>query len=159
MNLVPYRKRKDSISTLSPFSLIEDLQSDLNRFFDSSLLNMTRSVGDSSLSSWLPHTDVYDAENEIIVKTDIPGINKDDLELSVQGNTLHIRGEKKHEEKVKDMGYIRSERFFGQFERALPLSDEVDPSKVNASYKDGVLTVTIAKKEEAKPKQIKIDIK
>lgn len=158
MNLVPYRKR-GTISKLSPFSLVEDLQTDLNRFFDSSLLNMSKDFGESSIGSWLPSTDIHDLGDKLVVQTDLPGLNKDDIEVTVQGNTLFIRGEKKHEDKVQDAGFIRSERFFGQFERALPLTDDIDSSKVDAAYKNGVLTVTVAKREEAKPKQITVNIK
>lgn len=157
MNLVPYKGR--SISRLKPFNLIEDLQSDLNRFFDSSLLNLSRDFGESVTGNWLPSTDIHDSGDKIIIKADLPGLNKDDIEVTVQGNTLFIRGEKKHEEKVEDMGYLKSERFFGQFERALPLTDDIDASKIDASYKNGVLTVSIAKREEAKPKQITVNVK
>lgn len=159
MNLVPYRRR-GTISKLSPFNLIEDLQTDLNRFFDSSLLSMSKDLGESSnIGSWLPSTDIHDSGDRLVVQTDLPGLNKDDIEVIVQGNTLFIRGEKKHEDKVQDSGLIRSERFFGQFERALPLTDDVDSSKIDATYKNGVLTVTLAKREEAKPKQITVNVK
>ena len=159
MNLIPYRTR--NISKMGPFGLIEDLQSDLNRFFDSSLLNMSKGFSpvETNSSNWMPHTDIHDSEDQLIVKTDLPGLEKNDIDVTVQGNTLFIRGEKKHEEKIQDMGYLRSERYFGQFERALPLTDDIDQSKVDASYKNGVLTVKIPKKEEAKPKQISVDIK
>lgn len=158
MNLVPYRKR-NSVGRLRPFSLIEGLQSDLNRLFDSSLLNLSSDLSENQISNWLPSTDIHDSGDKLVVKADLPGLDKDDIEVSVQGNTLFIRGEKKHEEKIEDMGYLRSERFFGQFERALPLSDDIDSSKVDASYKNGVLTVTVAKREEAKPKQITVNVK
>jgi len=155
MNLIPYRKR----GIVSPFNLIEDLQTDLNRFFDSSLLNMSKGLGESVASNWLPSTDIHDLGDKLVIQTDLPGVSKDDVEVTVQGNTLFIKGEKKHETKVQDAGCIRSERFFGQFERALPLTDDIDSSKTDASYKNGVLTITVAKREEAKPKQITVNIK
>ncbi len=155
MNLVPYRKR-GSVSNISPLNLIEDLQSDLNRFFDNSLWNLSK---ETSTNTWLPNTDIHDTGDKLVVKTDLPGLERNDIDVTVQGKTLFIRGEKRHEDKVQDVGYIRSERFFGQFERALPLTDDIDASKVEASYKNGVLTVNIAKREEAKPKQIKVDVK
>lgn len=158
MNLVPY-KTKRAISNLSPFGIIEDLQSDLNRFFDSSLVNMSKGLEETHNASWLPNTDIHDAGDKLVIKTDLPGLEKNDIEVTVQGKTLFIRGEKKHEDKVQDMGYLRSERYFGQFERALPLTEDIDQSKVDASYKNGVLTVTIAKREEAKAKQITVNIK
>jgi HSP20 family protein len=160
MNLVPYRKR-GAVNKFSPFGLIEDLQSDLNRFFDSSLLNMSKDFSpvEASISNWLPHTDIHDSGDKLVVKTDLPGLDKNDIEVTVQGNTLFIRGEKKHEDNTQDIGYLKSERYFGQFERALPLTDDIDQGKIDASYKNGVLTVTIAKREEAKPKQITVNIK
>lgn len=158
MNLIPYRKRP-KLGQLGPFNLIEDLQTDLNRFFDNSLLNLSKDYGETEITSWLPHTDIHDMGDKLVVKVDLPGLEKKDIDLTVQGNTLFIKGEKKHEEKVEDVGYLRSERFFGQFERALPLSDDIDSSKVDANYKNGVLTVSIAKREEARPKQITVDIK
>ncbi len=158
MNLIPYRKRRN-ISSLSPFSFIEDLQADLDSFFGNSLISYSPSNQGTLTSNWLPSTDIHDLGNQLLVKTDLPGIDKKDLDVSVEGNTLFIRGEKKHEEATKDFGHIRSERFFGSFERALPLTEDIDASKIDASYKDGVLTVTVPRKEEAKQKQIKVNIK
>ena len=157
MNLVPYRKRR--ARSYRPLDLIGDLQTDLNRFFDSSLLNMSKDFGEEPLGAWLPATDIHDSGDKLVVKTDLPGLEKEDIELSVQGNTLFIKGEKKHETKIEDVGYLKSERFFGQFERAIPLTEDIDSSKVEATYKNGVLSVTIAKREEAKAKQIKVNVK
>lgn len=159
MSLIPY-KRKNTLLQSSPFGLIEDLQSDLNRFFNSSVMNLPRTgLDNESLQNWLPSTDIHDAGDKLVVKTDLPGLEKEDIDISVQGNTLFIRGEKKHEKEVEDAGYLRSERFYGHFERAIPLTDDINSEKVDASYKNGVLTVTINKKEEAKPKQIKVSVK
>lgn len=144
----------------SPFSLIEDLQSDLNRFFNNSVMNISRS--DSSLrpfQNWLPSTDIHDAGDKLVVKTDLPGLEKKDIDISVQGNTLFIKGEKKHEKEIDDAGYLRSERFYGHFERAIPLTEDINPEKIEAEYKNGVLTVNVSKLDSAKPKQIKVNIK
>lgn len=159
MNLIPYRKKKNSHYQVTPFSLVEDLQSDLNRFFDSSLLNLSKDFTQGMDDSWLPSTDIYDSADKLVIKTDLPGLEKDSIEVTVQGHTLFIKGEKKQEESVQDLGYLKSERFFGQFERALALTEDIDPSKVDASYENGILSVTVAKKEEAKPKQIKVKVK
>lgn len=159
MSLIPY-KRKPNLVRTSPFTWVGDLQSDLNRFFDDSLLDLAKSGLPEDLSDdFYPDTDIYDSEDKLVVKTDLPGMSKEDIELSVQGNTLFIKGEKKHEEDIQDKGFIKSERFFGYFERALPLSKDIDPNKIDASFKDGVLSVEIAKKEEAKPKQITVKVK
>lgn len=159
MSLIPY-KRKNTIIQSSPFNLIEDLQSDLNRFFNNSVMNLSQNAFEpGQLGNWLPTTDVHDDGDKLVVQSDMPGLEKKDMEVSIQGNTLFIRGEKKHHEEVKDMGYLRSERFFGQFERAIPLTEDINPEKIDASYNNGVLSVTIQKKEEAKPKQVKVNIK
>ena len=158
MNLIPYRKRRN-ISSLSPLSFIEDLQVDLDNFFGNSLVSYSPNTQESLTSNWLPSTDIHDLGDKLMVKIDLPGIDKKDLEVSVEGNTLFIRGEKRHEESTKNFGHIRAERFFGRFERALPLTDDIDASKIDASYKDGVLTVTVPRKEEAKQKQIRVNIK
>ena len=159
MNLIPFKSNNRTISRIQPFSLIEDLQTDLNRFFDSSLMNLSRDLSESNNNHWLPSTDIHDLQDRLVIKTDLPGLEKNDIDVSIQGNTLFIRGEKKHEDKVQDSGFIRSERYFGHFERALPLSNDIETSKIDAQYKNGVLTVTIPKKEEAKPKQITVNIK
>ena len=156
MNIMPYRKNK--LGQLRPLNLIEDLQTDLNRFFDSSLLNLSKDFSARNFVEWLPNTDIHDFKDKIVLKADLPGLDKEDIEVTVQGNTLFIRGEKKLEDKVEDGGFLRSERFFGQFERALPLTNDIDSSKINASYKNGVLTVIVAKNEEAQPKLITVDV-
>ncbi|MDD9899263.1 MAG: Hsp20/alpha crystallin family protein [Candidatus Melainabacteria bacterium] len=156
MNLIPY-KRRNGLSSASPFRLLEGLHTDLNTFFDSPLFGLSDDL-DSKLGSWLPEVDIHDAGDKLVVKTDLPGLNKDDIEVEVQGNTLFISGEKKLEEEVEDQGYLKSERYFGQFQRALPLGDDIDSSKLDANYKDGVLTVSVAKREQAKTKQIKVKV-
>ena len=160
MSLIPYRKTT-TVKHASPLNLIEDLQSDLNRFFDSSLLNLTRGYDSSGLpiGTWLPSTDIHDSVDKLVVTTDLPGVDKINIEVSVQGKTLFIKGEKKLESSTQDMGCLRSERFHGQFERALPLSEDIDASKIEANYQNGVLSVSIPKREEAKPKQIKVNVK
>lgn len=159
MNLVPFKNNSRTITRIHPFNLIEDLQSDLNRFFDSSLMNLSRDISEPNNNHWLPSTDIHDLADKLVIKSDLPGLDKNDIDVSIQGNTLFIRGEKKHEEKVQDSGFLRSERYFGHFERALPLSNDIDTTKIDAQYKNGVLSITIPKKEEARPKQISINIK
>jgi HSP20 family protein len=160
MSLLPQRVFARTKRSNQPVSLLEDLQSDLNRFFDSSLFNLTKSpIWEGSLTDWIPSTDIFDAGDKVLIKMDLPGVEKKNIEVSVHGSSLSIRGEKKHEDKIQDMGCIRSERFIGQFERLIPLSNDLDAAKIDAAYENGVLTLTILKKEEVKAKQIKVDIK
>ena len=107
----------------------------------------------------LPNLDLYDSADNIIVKVDLPGLDKNEVEVSVQSNLLTIKGEKKHEEEIKDMGILRSERFHGSFERVVSLpTDKVDTKKIKATYKNGVLELRIPKTEEDKPKKINVEI-
>ena len=160
MSLIPY-ERTATVTRISPSSIIEGLQSDLNRFFDSSLFNLSRGYEGSGppLANWLPSTDIHDSGDKLLVTVDMPGVDRGNIDVTVQGRTLFIRGEKKCEQKTEDMGCLRSERFFGQFERTLPLTEDVDVAKIDANYRDGVLSISIPKREEAKPKQIKVNIK
>jgi HSP20 family protein len=101
---------------------------------------------------------VHDSKDNLVVRADLPGLKKEDIEVSIQDGILVIRGEKKEEAERKGNGAVRTERFYGSFHRAVSLPAAVDDAKVKASYKNGVLELTLPKKEEAKPKQIKIDL-
>lgn len=108
---------------------------------------------------WNPAMDVYDSKDNIIVKVDMPGMKKEDIDVSVHGKTLVIKGEKKQVRDVKEEGYIRTERFYGSFNRAVTLPAAVDSGKVQAVYKNGVLELVLPKREEAKPKQLNVNVK
>lgn len=157
MNNFPIRKRQDS--ALTPFADLENLQREMNRLFDFSLSRP--GYDDTSLlgGQWGPAIDIYDSKDNLVVKADLPGLSKDEIDVSIQENILTISGEKKRESKVKEEDYFREERFYGSFHRAITLPTEVDRTKVQANFKDGVLELTLPKKEEAKPQQIKIDVK
>ena len=155
MELIPWKKR----DAWRPFSELENLQSEMNRLFDFSLGRWpSRSMGLME-GAWSPAIDVFDSKENVMVKADIPGMKKEDIDISVHGDTLTIKGEKRSETETKDKGYVKTERFYGSFNRAIVLPSEVDTEKVKASYKEGVLEITLPKKEGAKPKQIKVDVK
>ena len=156
MSLIPYRKQSN---WLDPFSEMENLQKQMNQLFDFSL---SRNLfGDNTLLSgqWSPAIDVYDSKDNVLVKVDLPGLTKDEIEVSIQDNNLILKGEKRKDTEVKEENYYKTERFYGSFYRTVPLPSAVDQTKVESSYKDGVLTLELPKKEEAKPKQIPIDFK
>lgn len=157
MTNFPIKRRQDL--ALTPFSDLENLQREMNRLFDFSLAR--QGYDDTSLlgGHWAPAIDIYDSKDNIVVKADLPGLNKDEIVVSIQENILTISGEKKRESKIKEDDYFREERFYGSFHRAITLPTQVDRTKVQASFKDGVLELTLPKKEEAKPQQIKIDVK
>ncbi len=108
---------------------------------------------------WAPSVDVLETENELVVKADLPDVDLKDIDIQIERGTLSIKGERKFERvEGKGTGYHRIERSYGTFQRVFGLPDTVDPDKVKADYKSGVLTITLPKKEVAKPKTIKIDV-
>jgi HSP20 family protein len=109
--------------------------------------------------AWMPPVDIFSTgDHELVIKAEIPGMNKDDIDITVENFTLTIRGEKKAEQTVKEDQFHRVERNYGAFTRSFALPHTVDANKVEASYKDGVLTIKLPQREEAKPKQIKVNV-
>lgn len=111
------------------------------------------------MTTWAPACDIYETENEIVVKAELPEVKKEDLHVSFENNLLTIRGERKFSEETKQENYHRVERSYGEFTRSFTLPNFVDTNKINAEFKDGLLRVTMAKREEAKPKQVEIKVK
>ncbi|MEZ4548454.1 MAG: Hsp20/alpha crystallin family protein [Thermodesulfobacteriota bacterium] len=108
--------------------------------------------------TWHPSVDISENENAFVLKAELPGVNREDINIDINNKTLTLKGEKKFEEKTEKENYVRVERSYGSFSRTFALSDKVDTENVKASYKDGVLEVTLPKKEEAKPKEIKVEV-
>jgi HSP20 family protein len=108
--------------------------------------------------SWSPSIEVIEAKNDVKVLAEIPGLNKDDIHVSVDGNLLTVQGEKKQAVESTENGIVRSERVYGNFYRALTLPKTVDANNIKATYQNGVLELTLPKIEEAKPKQISISV-
>jgi len=111
-----------------------------------------------STRPWAPAVDIYETENSIVLKAELPGIDPKDVEVRVEDNTLYLKGERKFEKETKDENYHRVERSYGSFARSFSLPNSIDADKVVAEYKDGVLNLTLPKREEAKPKTIRINI-
>ena len=107
---------------------------------------------------WAPAVDMYETKDALVVTAELPGLNEKDIHLSITGDMLSIRGERQWNQEVKQESYYRGERWYGKFERTLPLPMPVQADKVTASYRDGVLTIKLPKVEEIKPKEIKIDV-
>lgn len=136
------------------FERFSSLRDELDRLFDFAL--PTRDSG--LFSGWTPALDVYDEKDDLVVKVELPGLKKEDIELSLHEGILTISGERKREETKKEGQTFRTERYFGRFQRSLSLPANVDATKVTATYQDGVLTVQLPKAEEAKPKQIAVSV-
>ncbi len=134
-----------------PLARLQDEMNDLfGRFFGDWPLTGPR------MGSWWPALDVAEREDAVVVKADLPGMKSDEIDISVHDNMLTISGEKKESKEDKGEEYYHVERSYGSFRRELTLPAGVDAEKVQASYRDGVLTVTLPKTEQAKPKRIQI---
>ncbi len=142
---------------IDPLDLVTDLQDDMNRLFSSSLCRGPQAG--LGLGEFLPSLEFKEDENQFLLHLDIPGMERKDLDISVTGNTLTVKGERKTEENKKGKGYFYSERRYGNFQRSVELPAEVEADKVAANYKDGVLELVLPKSEKARPKQIKVDVK
>jgi HSP20 family protein len=144
-----------TLTRWEPFRGATTLQDQVNRLFNDVF---ERQGGDSSLTAWAPAVDIYETEYELVVKADLPEVDPKDLDIRVENNILTIRGERKFEKKVEEENYLRVERAYGSFARSFTLANTVNSDAIKADYQNGVLTLTIPKKEEAKPKQIKINV-
>jgi len=144
-----------TIARLEPFRGITTLQNQFNRLFNESFRN---SGEESSLTTWAPAVDIYETPNELVVKADLPDIKPEELDIRVENNILTIRGERKFEKKVNESNYLRIERSYGSFSRSFSLANTVNSEAIKAEYKNGVLSLTVPKREEAKPKQIKVNV-
>jgi HSP20 family protein len=137
-------------------SRVFTLQDQVNRLFEDSFTH-GRS-GHADLATWAPAVDIYETENELVVKADLPDLQDKDIDVRVEGNTLTIRGERKFEKEVNEDNYLRIERAYGSFMRSFSLPNTVSSESIRADYRNGVLTLRVAKREESKPKQIKISV-
>ena len=114
--------------------------------------------GELSTRTWAPPVDIYETADSIVLKAELPGVDPKDVEVKVEDNSLFLKGERRFEKEVKNENYHRVERSYGSFARSFSLPNSIEAEKVKAEYKDGLLTLTLPKREEAKPKTIKIDV-
>jgi len=149
--------RFGALERMDPFREIMDFQSEMNRLFDSFFGRGGRSVGLLD-RVWNPVVDVYETTDELVVTTELPGTKEKDVHVSIVGDVLTIKGERKQDREVKEENYHRMERFYGAFERHIPLPIPVEADKVKATFRDGVLEIRLPKAEEVKPKEIKIQV-
>jgi len=149
------RFQRPQLEPWSPFDRLTSIRDEINRLFGASFPGYdTETMGD-----WGPAMDVYQDKENVLVKAELPGMKKEEIEITLLDNTLTLSGERKVEEEHKEGDLFRSERFFGKFRRTVTLPVPVESGKGQATYKDGVLTVTLPKAEEAKPRQIQVNVK
>lgn len=156
--MIKFPIKKSSNRVINPFQEIDNLRNEMEQIFDLSFPGFLN--GGSSLieGQWVPSLDVIDEKNHLLVKVDLPGLTKNDINVSVEDKYLTIRGEKKEDKHTKQDDFLRTERYYGRFSRSLQLPAHVDINKAKATFKDGVLELRLPKKEEYKPKQIEVDI-
>ena len=144
-----------AISRWDPFRDLSVLQERMNRLFEDAGRGY-RGDEAAATTSWSPAVDIYETENEIMVRAELPGIDRKDIALSLDNNVLTLKGERRFEKETRQENYHRIERAYGTFSRAFSIPAIVDEEKIRADYKDGILTIALPKKEQVKPKQIKI---
>jgi len=154
MSLIRYQSPE--LTTWSPFDRLATLREEMNRLLDGNMAAFSREAG--LFSGWNPALDVHQDKDNVYVKVELPGMKKEEIDISPHEGMLTISGERKQESEVKEGDTFRSERFFGRFHRTVTLPTMVDGSRVKATYKDGILTVELPKAEEAKPKQIQVNV-
>jgi HSP20 family protein len=146
-----------AITRWDPFREVVTLQNRLNSLFQE--YNRGDNAADPvSTASFVPPVDIYEDEHKIVLKLEVPGMKQEDLDIQIENNNLTVRGERKFEKEEKEENFHRIERRYGSFYRAFTIPNTVDPESVKASYDAGVLTVQLEKREEAKPKQIKVQV-
>jgi HSP20 family protein len=141
-----------------PFEDIEKVRSEMDRLVDTFLFGVPQTRDFSEETEWLPAVDVAEMRNEIVVNVEAPGMHSEEFDISVSEGKLTIRGEKKQDRIEKEENYHLIERRYGTFSRSISLPQEVVGDKISASYKNGVLTVTLPKSERTKKKEIKIEV-
>ncbi len=152
MALIRFRSFPQALDTSRELT---DIQSQMNRLFDNFL-------GQSAPSGvmervWAPAVDMYETKDAVVVSAELPGLNEKDIHLSITGDLLTIQGERQWTDEARAASHYRQERWFGKFERSLPLPIPVESGQIKATYRDGVLTVKLPKSEGVRPKEIRID--
>jgi HSP20 family protein len=153
-NLV--RWHRPELSTWPGFGRLTSIRDEIDRLFEAPLAELAHSS--QLLSGWSPAFDVYEDKDNFYVRAELPGMKKEDIDLSMHNGSLSVSGERKDDEKLKEAEVYRAERFFGRFLRTITLPAQVAVDKIKAQYKDGILSVTLPKAEEAKPKHIDVKV-
>jgi HSP20 family protein len=142
-----------SMDRWEPFR-VSDIQTEVNRLFDNFV---GRTSGAAAGRTWMPPVDMHATKDDLVLTVELPGVNEKDVSVSITGDLLTIKGERRFENQVKEHDLLHVERSYGKFERLIQLPMAVQPDRVKATYRDGVLEIKLPKAEELKPKEIKID--
>ena len=146
-----------AIVRYDPFRDLRSLQDEVNRLFST---NLSRVFGDEGIArgAWTPNVDIFENKDELVLEAELPGMNREDFELTIENNVLTLRGERRFEKRDEGDNYHRVERAYGQFTRSFTLPQTVSPENATAEYKNGVLRVTLQKREEVKARRIQIGV-
>ena len=142
-----------------PFSVLDDWEQRLEHLFGPSHTPFFGGQGPWQEAEWTPTVEVFDKDDQLVVNAELPGMKEEDIDVSVENSTLTIKGERKAENEVKEADYYRCERYYGSFYRSIPLPSRVDSDSIEASYENGVLSITLPKTGEDKPKKIEVSSK
>jgi len=148
-----------AITRWDPLKDMIGLQERMNRLFEDSFVRSRSLEEDMALGAWTPAVDIYEEEGRIVLRADLPGVGPDQLDIKVENNTLTIAGERRFEKDLKKENYHRVERQYGAFSRSFSLPGAVNAEKIHAEHRDGVLEIVLPKREESKPKQIKVEVR
>jgi HSP20 family protein len=140
----------------SPMRSIFGLSGNMDRFFDEFFYPGRRPAASDGLRDWNPAVDIFEEQDNLVVKAELPGVPKEGITVDIQGRRLTLKGERCADNEVKEENFYRRERSYGRFERVFTLPDEVDPESVKAEYNDGVLKITVPRPEIRKPKQVTV---
>ena len=152
MNLVTWKPMR----TLRPFGDLMSMHNRFNRMSDNNSYATGEKENEETMPTWYPATDIYETKDDFVFKMEVPGLTKDDVKVEVHENTLSIKGEREEEKEVKQEDYHRIESRNGSFLRSFRLPENADAQKINATIKNGMLDLRVAKAEEKKPKSIPI---
>ena len=146
-----------AIVKYNPCRELRTMQDQMNRMLD---MAWNREFGEELKEGvWQPPVDIYEDEHSVIIKAEVPDVEQKDIEVKIENGTLTLRGERKHSSDIRKENYYRVERYFGQFQRSFSLPQTIDQDKVQATCDKGILTITLPKREETKPKPISIEVK
>ena len=150
------RWHRPQLSTWPGFGQLTSLRDEIDRLFEAPLAELARTS--QVLGGWTPALDLYEDKDNVYVRAELPGMKKEGIDVSLHNGSLSISGERKTENEFKDAEVYRSERFVGRFQRTVTLPTQVAAERIKAQYKDGILSITLPKAEEAKPKQINVTV-
>jgi HSP20 family protein len=156
------KKRRRNIMPLvrwDPFRDVMSLQERMNELFERTMRRRADEEEGLAPRAWSPAVDIYETDEKMVIKAELPGLKKEDIDIEVRDNTLTLKGERKFEKEIKQENYHRVERAYGSFQRSFTLPGTVKQEAIEATFKDGILEVSLPKAEEAKPKQIRIQAK